>query len=58
MKKINIHGDFCYQNVKGENYYDPNLVFKKCVISYPVIKKIKVNKYLIKSLKIYIKTLK
>jgi hypothetical protein len=45
MKKINIRGDFCYQNVKGENYYDPNLIFKKCVNSYPVTKKIKLSKY-------------
>jgi hypothetical protein len=45
MKKINIQGDFCYENVKGENYYNPNLIYKKCLMSYPITKKIKVSEY-------------
>ena len=45
MKKINIQGDFCYENVKGENQYNPNLIYKKCLMNYPVTKKIKVSEY-------------
>ena len=45
MKKINIQGDFCYENVKGENQYNPNLIYKKCLMTYPVTKKIMVSEY-------------